>query len=255
MTTTIGRLSGFAIRFDDLSLDLGGFRERIRPQAVDRTLRDNVDVRCLCDHDTGKVIGRVSAGTLTLRKDAKGLAVDILLPDTSAGRDAHTLAKRGDVNQMSFGFTMLEDVWYVQREEVIRDVTDMIVRETSIVGFPAYPTTSIVVERAEFCETPEGLEWSDDYSRGKRFAATIALVRKLATAPQPCAGCGANSATRLQTRAGHIATLCDTCSDRGGTVEQRAGRPRSPRELAHSMVTSGCWTWAQAKDYIDAKGR
>src|SRR5687768_15131364 len=64
-------IRGYSIVFNVLSEDLGGFRERILPQAVDRSLSS--DVRALVDHDTGKVLGRTRSGTLTLRKDPKGL--------------------------------------------------------------------------------------------------------------------------------------------------------------------------------------
>ena len=62
-------IEGHAVVFNSLSEDLGGFREIIKPEAVDRTLREAVDVRALVNHDAGQVIGRTRAGTLTLRKD------------------------------------------------------------------------------------------------------------------------------------------------------------------------------------------
>src|SRR5690349_13705723 len=71
------KLRGYAIVFGSMSVDLGGFRELIAPEAVDRTLGAAADVRALVDHDSGKVIGRTRAGTLQLKKDSKGLAVMI----------------------------------------------------------------------------------------------------------------------------------------------------------------------------------
>src|SRR5690349_10498157 len=80
-------IRGYAIVFNALSQDLGGFREIIKPEAVDRTLSEALDVRALVDHDPGKVIGRTRAGTLTLRKDKTGLKVVIDPADTTYGRD------------------------------------------------------------------------------------------------------------------------------------------------------------------------
>ena len=57
------RIKGYAIVFNSMSLDLGGFREIIMPSAVDRTLSEAMDVRALVDHDSSKVIGRTRAGT------------------------------------------------------------------------------------------------------------------------------------------------------------------------------------------------
>jgi len=58
-------LTGHAIVFNSLSVDLGGFRELINHTAVDRTLTEGADVRALIDHETSKVLGRTRAGTLT----------------------------------------------------------------------------------------------------------------------------------------------------------------------------------------------
>ena len=55
--------------------------------AVDRTLRDGLDVIATTDHDAGKLLGRTSAGTVRLEKDPRGLRVDIDLPKTTLGND------------------------------------------------------------------------------------------------------------------------------------------------------------------------
>jgi HK97 family phage prohead protease len=139
------KLTGYAIVFNQQSVDLGGFREIILPEAVDRTLSEALDVRALVDHDTGKIIGRTRAGTLTLRKDRKGLRAEIDPADTTAGRDILESVRRGDVSGMSFAFRTLTDDWHLEEGQPIREVQDMIVREVSIVTFPAYEQTSIDV--------------------------------------------------------------------------------------------------------------
>lgn len=140
------KIRGYAIRFNALSEDLGGFREYIAPEAVDRTLNEGLDVRALVDHDSGKVIGRTRAGTLMLRKDSKGLKIEID-PDTeiSYAKDIMRAVARGDVSGMSFGFRALEDVWDYEGKTPIRTVTDMRVSEVSIVTFPAYQQTDVSV--------------------------------------------------------------------------------------------------------------
>jgi HK97 family phage prohead protease len=142
-----GRIRGYAITFDQLSVDLGGFRERIRPRAVARTLRDGLDVRALIDHDVSKILGRQSAGTLRLHADHRGLLAEIDPPDTQPGRDILVSVGRGDVRGMSFAFRALEDEWRMEHGEPVRDVLDMEIREVSIVSFPAYPSTSVSVTR------------------------------------------------------------------------------------------------------------
>ncbi len=137
------RLRGMAIVFNSRSQDLGGFREIIHPEAIDRTLREGIDVRALVDHDSAKIMGRLSAGTLLLRKTAKGLAIENEPPDTSYARDLAVSIDRRDVTGMSFGFRVEPGGAEFREEdgEIIRDVFDMRVHEVSFVTFPAYEAT------------------------------------------------------------------------------------------------------------------
>jgi HK97 family phage prohead protease len=137
------KIRGYALVFNKPSLDLGGFREVILPDAVDRTLREGLDVRALVDHDTSKVLGRMKAGTLILRKTSTGLQVEIDPPNTSAARDILESVNRGDVSGMSFGFRVLEDDWRMDEGLPLREVMDMRISEVSVVTFPAYPDTSV----------------------------------------------------------------------------------------------------------------
>lgn len=140
------RLKGYAIVFHKKSVDLGGFREIILPEAVDRTIREAADVRALIDHDSGKVIGRTRAGTMRIKADTRGLHVDIELPNTSLARDLFESVDRGDITGMSFAFRTITDEWRMEDGEVIREVSDMDVREVSVVAFPAYVQTSVDAE-------------------------------------------------------------------------------------------------------------
>ena len=138
-----GKLVGHAAVFNKRSLDLGGFTEVIQPGAFAASL-DN-DVRALIDHG-GIAIARTSNGTLSLSEDEIGLRVEIDLPDTTAGRDIKESVRRGDVDQMSFGFTVREGGQSFSEDEdgtVIRTLTDINILEASIVTFPAYPDTDV----------------------------------------------------------------------------------------------------------------
>lgn len=140
------KIRGYGIVFNSMSVDLGGFREIIAADAVDRTLNEGLDVRALVDHDSAKVIGRTRSGTLRLRKDSRGLAVEIEPDDEiSYARDIMRAVARGDVSGMSFAFRVIEDEWNYDSKTPIRTVTDMRVSEVSIVTFPAYQTTDVGV--------------------------------------------------------------------------------------------------------------
>ena len=139
---------GYAVVFNQPSQDLGGFVEVFEPSAVDRTLRENLDVRALVNHDSAKVLGRTTAGTLRLAKDAHGLRVEIHAPDTTAGRDIVTSVQRGDVTGMSFEFAVVMpggERFERRGRQDVRIVSDATIVEASIVTFPAFAATDATV--------------------------------------------------------------------------------------------------------------
>jgi HK97 family phage prohead protease len=146
------KIRGYAAVFNQLSEDLGGFREQLTTGAFSDAI-GNSDVRALINHDSNLVLGRNKSETLTMREDANGLYVEITPPDTQAARDLVELMKRGDVNQMSFAFT-------VSREDQTwtRDGTGPWIRtikrvnrlyDVSVVTYPAYPQTSAAVRELQ----------------------------------------------------------------------------------------------------------
>lgn len=137
-------LKGHAAVFDQLSLDLGGFREKIAPGAFAGTIQAD-DIRALWNHDTNQVLGRNRAGTLQLFEDERGLGVRIQPPDTQWARDRMVTIGRGDVSQMSFMFDTITDSWQIVEGENIRTLHAVKLWEVSPVTFPAYPQTDIGV--------------------------------------------------------------------------------------------------------------
>ncbi len=122
------KISGYAARYNSLSGDLGGFKERIQPGAFNRILATKPDCVLLFNHDSGKVLGRTTAGTLQLRSDDKGLAFDCDLPNTTHGRDTYESIQRGDIAGCSFAFTVGEPVeaYYSVRQEDDLDAEDQL---------------------------------------------------------------------------------------------------------------------------------
>jgi len=147
------RLGGYAAVFDSIEPIGGEYREVIRPGAFTKTLRES-DVVALWNHETGTVLGRMGNGTLTLAEDDHGLRFNLDLPDTTAGRDAFTLARRGDVANMSFGFKPIRQEWSdIDTGDPLRELREVALFEVSPVTFPAYKATSVearsVLERAK----------------------------------------------------------------------------------------------------------
>jgi HK97 family phage prohead protease len=133
--------TGYAAVFNSPSEPLP-FIERIAPGAFKRSLRARNDIKLLWNHDTGSVLGSTRAGTLKLEEDSHGLRVTAVLPETTLGKDVRTLVQRGDVNAMSFGFSVPAngDTWNTDGTE--RTLRSVRIHEVSIVAFPAYTSTA-----------------------------------------------------------------------------------------------------------------
>ena len=140
-TDTGMSFEGYAAVFNSPSEPLP-FTERIAPGAFRRSLRSRNDIKLLWNHDTGSVLGSTRAGTLSLVEDGHGLRVKAELPNTTLGRDTAELLRRGDVDSMSFGFSVPSggDEWNHDGSE--RTLRSVRLHEVSIVAFPAYSATA-----------------------------------------------------------------------------------------------------------------
>jgi len=142
------RLVGHAAVFNSLSEDLGGFREQIAPGAFAEAI-DKDDVRALFNHDPNFVLGRTASKTLRLSEDARGLLIEIDLPDTQTVRDLVVAPiERGDVSQMSFGFSVRPggQDWAKDDEgRTIRTLKRVRLFDVSPVTYPAYHATDVAV--------------------------------------------------------------------------------------------------------------
>lgn len=147
-------MRGYAYRFNELSQDLGGFRERIMPGAGGPSLRKN-DVLATFNHNATALLGRVSSGTLRVGEDREGGWYEIDLPDTTVGRDVAELLKRKDLRGSSFAFSVLPGGQHRAAEDdeesglPIREVSAMDVRELGPVTNPAYVTATAQLRSIE----------------------------------------------------------------------------------------------------------
>lgn len=155
-------MRGYAYRFNELSLDLGGFRERILPGAGATALAAN-DLVSTFNHDANHVLGRSSSGTLRVGEDAEGGWYEVDLPDTTTGRDLAVLLQRGDVRGSSFTFRVNSGGQRVADDPddetglPVREITSMDVMELGPVLNPAYPTTEASLRSVR--------EWLDTQAR------------------------------------------------------------------------------------------
>lgn len=140
---------GYAYVFESDSQDLGGFIERVAKGAGAQSIRDH-DIVALANHDANLLLGRKSAGTLTIEEDERGAAYTITLPDTSVGRDWAELLRRRDVVGSSFGFRVHEDEWGEAEDgRLLRTLKRFSIRDVGPVTFPAYLGTEAALRSHE----------------------------------------------------------------------------------------------------------
>ena len=148
-------VEGYAIVFNSLSEDLGGFREQILPEAVDGVL-ERSDVLALLNHDKSKGVlarSRYGKGSLTLEIDEKGLKYRFEAPHTALGDEVLEYLRRGEITSSSFAFTINEDIWEKTGEEYIRTIKSFKqLYDVSPVFEPAYQAATACKRFAEIQE-------------------------------------------------------------------------------------------------------
>ena len=145
------RIEGYFAVFDSNYELWDGATESIGRNAFDGALAD--DIRALIDHETRLVLGRTTAGTLTLRVDEHGLWGSIKINEAdSDAMNLYARVQRGDVSQCSFGFDILQERTDVDSATgAVRWTIEKVkLYEVSCVTFPAYKETAIQARAEEY---------------------------------------------------------------------------------------------------------
>ena len=145
-------VEGFFVRYDDVYQVADGATESIERGALTEAITG--DVRALYNHNTDIVLGRTSAGTLTLRDTEKGLWGSITInANDSQAMDIYARIARGDVSGCSFGFDIPKDGqrfetkddgtvhWTITKVDPLYEVSPCV--------FPAYQATHIEARQQE----------------------------------------------------------------------------------------------------------
>lgn len=153
-----------------------GMSESIAPGAFDNTLSG--DIRALINHDTTLVLGRTKAGTLNLRTDNRGLWGHIdVNPNDSDAMNLYERVKRGDVDQCSFGFDIIDEETEFREDGSIHwTIKEVELYEVSPCTFPAYEETSIAARAKE----------RDDLLKRKNEAWKEKMLKKLKGGKEEC---------------------------------------------------------------------
>lgn len=138
-------VEGYAVVFDSPTVlwDDGDIQYK---EVVDRNAlagADLSDVPFKYNHsDDVMVMARTRNKTLVLNIDDKGLKIRAQLANTTTGNDMFELIKRGDIDKMSYAYTVSEDSY--DRETHTRRILKIKkLYDVSAVDLPAYDQTSI----------------------------------------------------------------------------------------------------------------
>lgn len=144
------RIEGYFAIFNSTYDIAPGMSESVAPGAFAETLGG--DIRALIDHETMYVLGRNQAGTLELREDSHGLWGSILLnPNDQDAMNLYARVMRGDVNQCSFGFDILEEETDFRDDGSVHwTIKSVKLYEVSVCTFPAYAETSVQARKNEY---------------------------------------------------------------------------------------------------------
>lgn len=139
-------ISGYALKYNTWSQDLGGFVETIDKRSLDNA--DLSNVFCLIDHKKDMILGRTKSGTLKLEKDNVGLRFECTLPDTTYARDLYENVKVGNIDQCSFGFEVDrngDELRYDKKDSIYKRVIKSFKRisDVTVTSTPAYQDTDV----------------------------------------------------------------------------------------------------------------
>ena len=102
------------------------------------------------DHE-GRVFARIKNKTLTVTPDGHGLHIEANLGGTELGRQLYEEIRGGYTDKMSFGFTVKDDVWTKETDELGREVNERRILsvgklyDVSAVSIPANNMTDLSV--------------------------------------------------------------------------------------------------------------
>jgi HK97 family phage prohead protease/HK97 family phage major capsid protein len=127
-------VTGLAVPYGQVA-DIGAYREQFVPGAI----RSVEDVKLFWQHS--EPIGKILEG----RDIADGFEIRAMISDTPRGNEAYTLLRDGVINKFSVGFVPVEQT----RDGDLVTRTNVLLKEVSLVNFPAFEGASVSQVREE----------------------------------------------------------------------------------------------------------
>lgn len=140
------KIQGYAAVFGQIA-DIGSFKETVQRGAFKRSLASSTELVMLFNHDDSLLLGRRSAGNLSVEEDSIGLKFSCELANTSVAKDVYENLRAGNLRECSFGFCVDEpsgEQWTKLADgTMLRTLVSVKLFDVSVVSFPAYPGTSV----------------------------------------------------------------------------------------------------------------
>lgn len=157
----VGRLEGYAVKFNRYSQTLWGFVEQIAPGAAATSINEKAnstknDIRGTYNHR--QILARQATESLKVFEDGEGIKYEIDLNlNIASHRDVMEMVKTKLVTGSSFGFRVIEETWSeTEAEFPLVTVNEMELFDVGPVDFPAYldseATTRDLVRLRSFLE-------------------------------------------------------------------------------------------------------
>ena len=177
-------VEGYAAIFDEETVIGDWFREVVRPGAFTEALSRRDDATFLINHD-GLPLARVASRTLTLTEDKRGLkiATSLRTDDPDVARIIPKM-ERGDLNKMSFAFSIYPDGeqrWTQEGEQEL-ELREIVrvgrLYDVSIVTDPAYAGTEIALRARDAARSGRPtLDGADRARRNMRLGLAARSAR------------------------------------------------------------------------------
>lgn len=136
------RIGGYALKFNKLSRNLGGWVEQIAPESLSKSAGDGWP-GTMARYNHELLLGSIAGGSLRLVVDGTGLDYEVDLLDDHDSQRVRMLVERGDVARSSFAAYMHESDWSQTPDGFpLRTVTAMSLVDVAPVDDPAYYDTS-----------------------------------------------------------------------------------------------------------------
>ena len=150
--STISGLAAVYYRDDvhGTQFDLGGgIVERIMPGAFTTAIQRD-DVVGLFNHDGNEVLGRTSAGTLSLEERDEGLFYEIHDSDAPVNSKVARMINDGNLQGSSFAFYITDQELRDDGDLRIREIREVELVDVGPVTFPAYSATTTNVRGFDY---------------------------------------------------------------------------------------------------------